>query len=359
VAVALAGALCLAFSAILVRLADVAPATAAAFRCLYALPLLALIAWRERRGTGPRAPRGRLTGAVAGVFFGVDLVLWHHAIDLAGAGIATVLGNLQVLFVGLGAFVVFRERPSGRLLFMLPVVLAGVVLISGIIGRRAYGTNPGLGVAFGLSASLTYAAYILVLRGKGAGETGRVAGPLFDATVVAAVTAVALGPVAGGIDLRPSWPSAGWLLLLALTSQIIGWLLITWAMRLLTAVLTATLLLVQPVGSVVLSAAMLGERPSAWQLAGCAIVLVGVLFAARAPEKGDPALARAERGEHYGGDPVGHLFLWQFHLSAEQVVDPLEHHQAGESGEFRVLGLPGPAGGRRHSCGDGLGEAEE
>jgi hypothetical protein len=41
------------------------------------------------------------------VFFAVDLLLWHHAIAAAGAGIATVLGNLQVVFVGFGAWAAF------------------------------------------------------------------------------------------------------------------------------------------------------------------------------------------------------------------------------------------------------------
>ena len=43
------GALVIAFSAILVRLAEVSPSTAAFFRCLYALPVLGALAWWERK----------------------------------------------------------------------------------------------------------------------------------------------------------------------------------------------------------------------------------------------------------------------------------------------------------------------
>jgi O-antigen/teichoic acid export membrane protein len=66
--VAVAGALCIAFSAILVRLADVTPETAAVFRCLYAVPALGLLAWMERRRFGPRSPRERRVAVVAGIF---------------------------------------------------------------------------------------------------------------------------------------------------------------------------------------------------------------------------------------------------------------------------------------------------
>jgi drug/metabolite transporter (DMT)-like permease len=262
VAVAVAGALCITPSATLVGLAAVAPATAAFFRCVYALPLLGVLAWRERRRLGARTARQVSRAAIAGVFFAFDLVLWNH---------------LQVVFVGLGAWAAFSERPPIRLMAALPVVLAGVVLISGVVGSGAYGPDPRLGVVYGMGTSIAYAIFILVLRGAG-GESVRVAGPLFEVAVVTAVASAALGPVAGGIDLVPTWPATGWLVLLAVTTQVVGWTLITWAWRLLPAAQTSLLLLIQPVGSVALSAAVLGERPSAWQLTGCTVVLAGVVW---------------------------------------------------------------------------------
>ena len=66
---AAAGALVIAFSAILVRLAEVSPSTAAVFRCAYALPLLGYLAHRERRLYGPRVPRERNIALLAGIFF--------------------------------------------------------------------------------------------------------------------------------------------------------------------------------------------------------------------------------------------------------------------------------------------------
>ena len=59
-AAAVAGALTIAFSSILVKLADVAPSTAAIFRCFYALPLLGLLAWREDRRLGARPWREQI-----------------------------------------------------------------------------------------------------------------------------------------------------------------------------------------------------------------------------------------------------------------------------------------------------------
>ncbi|HEY2548996.1 MAG TPA: DMT family transporter [Streptosporangiaceae bacterium] len=298
--VAVAGALCIASSATLVGLANVAPATAAALRCAYAVPLLAVLAWLERRSGGRQPTRlGRAT--LAGIFFAIDLVLWHHAIATAGAGIATVLGNLQVVFVGFGAWAAFGERPPPRLIASLPVVLAGVVLISGVVGSGAYGSDPGLAVVYGVGTSIAYAIFILLLRGPG-GAGGPVAGPLLAVSVVAAAASVALGPISGGVSLTPPWPAVGWLALLALSSQVVGWMMITWAWRLLPAAETSLLLLIQPVGSLALSAVVLAERPSATQLAGCAAVLAGVVWGSMRPAR--PA-ARLQPGRKQSGSGPG------------------------------------------------------
>src|SRR5215207_9975302 len=132
---ALGGAMAIAFSGILYRFADVSPETGAFFRCLYALPPLYLLARFEERRYGPRSRRSRVFAYAAGSFFAVDLIFWHHAIEAVGAGLATVLGNTQVVLVGLLAWVLLGERPSRRSLAAIPVVLVGVVLISGVVGR--------------------------------------------------------------------------------------------------------------------------------------------------------------------------------------------------------------------------------
>ncbi|MEO7664324.1 MAG: DMT family transporter, partial [Candidatus Limnocylindrales bacterium] len=174
---ALFGALCIAFSGIFYRYAEVSPSTVTVFRCLYGLPILAFVAWMERRRFG-KMPRGTIGLAIlAGVFFAGDLLTWHHAVDAVGAGLATVLGNLQVLVVGFAAWAVFGERPPRSAILATPVVLAGAVLISGLVGNGAYGENPALGVALGSVTALCYAGYLLVIR-RGSVDIRRPAGPV-------------------------------------------------------------------------------------------------------------------------------------------------------------------------------------
>jgi drug/metabolite transporter (DMT)-like permease len=276
---ALAGALTIAFSSILVKLAAVSPETAALFRCAYALPVLGLLAWREDRRFGTRSPRERRLALPAGVFFAADLICWHHAIGDVGAGLATVLGNLQVVVVPFAAWAVLREPVQRRILLALPLVCSGIVLISGVLEAGAYGRDPARGVLFGGLTGLTYAAFILVLR-QGSSDLRRPAGPLFDTTAVAAVGSLVAGVALGTADLVPSWPAHGWLVLLGLSSQVLGWMLITVSLPRLPAAITSVTLTVQPIGSVVLGAVLLAEHPSALQLGGAGCILVALVAVA-------------------------------------------------------------------------------
>ena len=282
------GALVIAFSAILVRLAEVSPSTAAFFRCAYALPLLGLLAWMEYRRYGPRPMRERVLAWGAGILFAADLTFWHHSIEAVGAGLATVLGNVQVVLVALLAWLALGERPDGRTIGSIPVVFGGVVLISGVVGGGAYGKDPVLGVVFGVLTAISYALFILVLR-HGNADVRRPAGPLFDATVTGAVFSAIGGLAVGDIEWVPGIEAQAWLVLLALSSQVLGWLLISVSLPRLPAVLTSIVLMLQPVSTVFLGAVLLSEAPSAVQLLGVAVVIAGVAFATVKPRERAPA----------------------------------------------------------------------
>jgi drug/metabolite transporter (DMT)-like permease len=296
VAAAAAGAVCISSSAVLMKLASTAsPSVTALGRCAFALPVLGGLAVLERRrGAAPMPSRSRWLARLAGVFLAADLILWSHSIAAIGAGLGTVVGNLEVLIIALLAWLVLGERPGRSLVLASPVMLAGLALVGGLAdvgGSRAYGADPGLGVGLGVGVAMLYAVYILMLRqatspGGAPTAVAAVAAPLFEATAGATVASVLLGLALHDLRLGPPWPALGWLALLALTSQVVGWLLITVSMTRLAAGMIGALLLIQPAGSVALSYVFLGERPSVLQLAGVALVLAGVVVAVagRTPE---------------------------------------------------------------------------
>jgi drug/metabolite transporter (DMT)-like permease len=270
--------MCIAFSGIFYKFAHVSPETATVFRCLYGLPILALVGWWEDRRYGPLPSRAVWLAIVAGVFFAGDLLTWHHAVDQVGAGLATVLGNLQVIVVALVAWLAFGERPPRSVLLGLPIVLAGAVLISGVIGSGAYGANPPLGVALGIVTGLSYAGYLLLIR-RGSDDLRRPAGPVAISTASTLVVSAVVGLLLGSLDPVPSLPSHAWLIAVGITSQSIGYLIISISLPRLPAALTSIILLAQPVATVILARILVDEEPSIAQLAGVAMVVAGIAVA--------------------------------------------------------------------------------
>ena len=143
-------------------------------------------------------------------------------------------------------------------------------------------------------------------------------------TLVAGIAAALIGILIGDIDFVPSWPSTGWLVLLAASSQVLAWLLVAHALPRLSAVAISLLLMIQPVCSVFFAALILGERPSGLQLFG-SLILVGILGVVLLP-------GRAEVAEDTG-DPLSSVFGFRFAILRNSFA--------------RILGAPG----RLRHCG--------
>ena len=295
IAAALVGAIGIAFSGIIYVKADVSPETGAFFRCLYAIPPLWVLVRLEDRALGKRDRRQRAFAWLAGAFLAVDLLLWHHAIEAVGAGLATVLANTQVVLVGLVAWALLAERPARSAFVAIPLAGIGVVLISGVLEEGAYGDDPLLGAVLGLLAGAAYTGFLLGLR-QGSRDLRRLAGPLYDATLAAALVLLPLGLVQGDLDLTPPASAHAWLVFLALTNQVAAWLLITTSLPRLPAVLTSILLTLQPVASVFFAALLLSERPSALQLVGTAAILAGLVVASASRRERAAVAAEAPAG---------------------------------------------------------------
>jgi drug/metabolite transporter (DMT)-like permease len=271
---ALTGIMAISFSASLVELSEASPSTAAFYRCLYALPFL-LLAWlfvRRRDGrTGPQ----RWLAVLAGLFFALDLTFWHRAIADIGTGMSTLLGNTQILFVGVLAWLVFREKPTRAAFVLIPVILVGVSLSSGLGRADAFGDEPIRGAVYGALTGLSYAAFLLLFRASNR-SLAPSAGPLLDATAGSVVGVLALAPFDDRFAVVLPAESHLWLLVLAVGVQVVGWLLISVALPRLPSLETSVMLLLQPMAALLWGFLFFTEEPSGVQWVGNALILAGV-----------------------------------------------------------------------------------
>ena len=271
---ALSGAVIISFSAIFYQLSDVSPSTGTFFRALYALIALQLLASLDRTPV-VRTRRERTIAFAGGIFLAVDVWLWQTAIGHIGTGLATLIANSQVVIVSLVAWAVLAERPSRRTFVSMPIVMGGLVLITGLGGADAFGSNPVLGVVIAACAAFFYSAFLMLYRQSNT-SLGPVVRVLRDVVFGSLIGGLAAGLLSGDLDFIPSWPSHGWLVALALGAQVWGWMLIGYALPRLPAAHTSFAILLQPSLTLVWGAIIFTERPSVVQWLGVGIVLAGI-----------------------------------------------------------------------------------
>lgn len=261
---------CIGFSAIFVKLANVAGPVSAFYRVLIAGTVL--VPWWLARGQRrlPRAQVGLII--LSGTFFAVDIAMWNTSIMLIPAATATLLANNSPLWVGLASFLLFRERLSGRYWLGLTVALAGMMWLVGFAAIRHLRLDPGNLLAVG--ASVFYAAYLLTAH------RARAKVDLLTVMTLSTVTSIilllginlAMGTTLTGYA-RPTWLAlAG----LGLVSQLTGWLAINYALGHLRAAPVSVCLLSQVVVTALVAMPLLGEFLKSNQVAGGILVLAGI-----------------------------------------------------------------------------------
>ncbi|GAK32165.1 membrane protein [Iodidimonas nitroreducens] len=316
----LLGAVGIGFAPIFVRLSDVGPVSSAFWRIALSIPLLMLwLALRHMRRHPPKPPSAVLDPAVdaigdlkaqghklltrhrgllilCGLFFAADLGLWHWSITLTSVANATLLANLNPVFVALFSFVLFKERFSGLFLLGLMAAMAGAIILMGVSLR--FSPERLLGDGLGVATALMYAGYFMT-----ASRLRAHIGALEVLLWTAIVTALALLPVAygSGETLWPETPQ-GWLILwgLAVICQIMGQGLIIYALAHLPAAFSALSLLLQPVVASLAAWLLFAESMGGRELIGALMVLLGIglarLSTLRAGKAGSLPLAPKDKG---------------------------------------------------------------
>jgi drug/metabolite transporter (DMT)-like permease len=273
--------ICIAWSAPLVRWAGVPGATSAFYRvCIAAVVLVPywLLSGRARNVTLSAA----LVALLGGAFFGMDLALFNTAVLKTSATTAMVLTNNSPVLVGLGTWLLFRDRPRATFWIGLVLALAGcLVMVGGDMIRK----NGGVGIGdvggdlLAAAASVFFAAYLIT--------TGRVRSNMdtITFTTLAVVGSVITMLVVCIIVNAPltGFPASAWpsLIALGLVTQITGYLGVTYALGRLPATAASVILLgVAPV-TAFLDVMFLGEPLSIAQIVGGTLVLAGIFVVSR------------------------------------------------------------------------------
>jgi drug/metabolite transporter (DMT)-like permease len=275
------GTLITAWSGVLVRLADVGPFAAGAWRVGLAVPALAAwakLAQGEQRDPANPGRSARLL-IFAGLAFALNIGLFHMSLTDTKIANAAFIGAVGPIATVIGGALFFRERSSSRMWLAFVLALFGAWTMAGMVAP----TQIGFGDSLALCSSITYSGYLLLIKQLRV-RLDAVAATLWTAAVSAVVLAAAAW--LHGEKMIPS-SAFGWMMvaLLGLGVHALGQGLTSVAMGRAPVGIIALVILAQPPFSALAAWSVLGERMTGLQTIGGAIILAAVVLsrAAAAP----------------------------------------------------------------------------
>jgi drug/metabolite transporter (DMT)-like permease len=282
------GVLGIGWSAIFVRWSGVSGMVSAFYRL--AIAALVLLPWQAMRKGGRPAPSAaaKKAAVLAGIVFAADLAFFNSAIMMTNAANATLLGVNAPIFVAMGAWMLYGERPAPRFWTGFALALAGMVYIVGadVVLHPTF----GLGDAFALAGAAFYGAYILYVQRARTGmdtltfSTWCVCAGAVSLLVVCLLTHQRMW------GMRPSEWAA--LFGLAFATQLVGHLLVAYALGHLPVTVSSVVLLLQAPLTALFAWPTLGERIRVGQAIGGMLVLAGIgvvnLNRLRSPKRVEP-----------------------------------------------------------------------
>jgi drug/metabolite transporter (DMT)-like permease len=273
------GVFAIGWSAIFVRWAEVPGWTSAFWRMTIAQ--LVFVPWAlATRGAKARPARAAVVAAmIAGAFFATDLALFNTAVMVSSAANATLLGTNAPIFVALGAWLLYRDKPTRIFWIGFALSFAGMVAIVGIDILRH--PRLGLGDAFAVAGSACYAGYLLYVRRSRQSIDALTFSAISGVTAAATLLVICL---AIGTPLH-GYPAKSWgaMIGLALITQVVGHLSVAYALGRLPVSVTSIALLGQAPITAVLAVPLLGEHLSLLQAFGGGLVLTGIYVVNRTP----------------------------------------------------------------------------
>lgn len=239
--------------------------------------ILMTVIMSVRRLLWPKGRRLWILVAMGGIGYVGQAFCYFAALQYATAGLTALLLYLYPVIVTVVAALLERRHLAPARVIAVCAALFGTALA---VGESLDGSS--LGVVLGVGAAVIYSVYILVGE-----KVTTAAGAIPSATVVmmsaAAVYGMAVG-VRGALlpESISGWFAVGGIALFSTVFAIVGFFS---AMQRLGAADAAVLSTLEPVVTVLLAAAILGERIAMWQVVGGAIILGAVVALARSADQ--------------------------------------------------------------------------
>lgn len=276
VLIALGGGLT-GFSGILLRVSEIGPMATGGWRL--AIAALCFLPMGIMAGGDAMRPRSPGVLALAGLFFGLDIAFYHLSLGFTAVAHSTLIVNLAPVVALVAGVALFGERLGAAKLIGMAAALGGAVIMTSMRASTAGAGATVTGNTLAVLSMFAYAAYLIVVKHARHGH-GTFAIMLWSS--VSAAACLFLGAGVAGETLVPATAS-GWsvVIVMGLVTHVGGQGLIAYGMRGAPVGLGSILLLMQPLVAAIAAWPLFGETLGPLEIAGAALVLIGLATASR------------------------------------------------------------------------------
>ena len=212
--------------------------------------------------------------------------MFHRAILLTGAGLATLLANTQIFWVAIISGTILKEQPPKNFFGWSMVAIAGVALLT-VPGLMNQTLNP-TGILFGIGTAFFYGSYILTLRQcQSVDDAWPMSVNLAVSCGFGALTLFTVTGFTGESTAFPDLRNFIWLVVLGLAVHVGGWAFISKGMPHLPARISSMTILLQPVLTMVWGVAFFGEKFGLYDGIGAIFTLAAIYAVAISGSKAE------------------------------------------------------------------------
>ncbi|QAY65978.1 DMT family transporter [Paenibacillus protaetiae] len=288
----------ISFAPILVRYSDAPVSVQGMYRMLFTFLLMLPFSRKQLPAVRNVSVKNWLLLVLAGLFLGLHFLLWMASLNYTSIASSTIILSLEPVLVMAGAYFIYKDRSSRKAVLGMLIALVGAVGIGfGDIGlsHRAF-----MGDFLSLLSAVAIAVNMLIAKKI----MEQVPAYLYSWVVFGITFCFFAGyNLVQGIPFG-GYPSKDWVLflLLAIVPTVFGHLIFNWLLTYVKAATVSMSVLAEPVGSSILAIFLFGEMISSFQLAGGALIIIGLLLYLRSEQS--EAKEKTESDVHRADSPL-------------------------------------------------------
>ena len=222
-----------------------------------------------------------LISCLTGLLLFLDLYLCNKSVILTSPGIATVLSNLEIIFLIILGKIFFKESPPKGFLLLCPVALIGIFALVAPLASTLTSLEL-LGLILAVSASISYGLYLFFMKYALTKHPDIHPESLLALACLSgcAILGIYMAYQPENLFLLPTTQAFSSVIINGIITQVIGWWLISKSIRHISLSFSGIILLLQPAVTYFIDNIVFNRSAHFFQIIGVLILLITIYFIA-------------------------------------------------------------------------------